>query len=464
MRKPLLLALLTLSILFGCKESEDATHSVGSTYSLSDSTFTWNSNVNQQMLKITTSSKWTATSSVSWCDPLIASGTGTTSIPIWVSPNITSEARSGTLTLTCNTAKITIPVSQPAYSSDTDYVYRLPVVFHIMYKDASDSLQYVKNGWMAKVLHVVNEYYKYNNTNIQFEMAKYDEDGNMLSEPGVMRQQVSFDSYDYSQFLGYNNASASDLKEFSKNAQNMKRYINVYVYNFKQSSTKSITLGVSDIAVLPTAHALDGCFNSDYGNTISSLQYPFGSCINNQCIYEVSDGVHYNSCNIVVTLAHELGHYVGLLHSFSADECNDDDYCTDTHNCDYTSYVNNIETQRDSVIKKYGSKNVSVKMMARRMGCDGTEYVADNIMDYAYCLSDTFTTQQVARMKHVMNYGSLIPGPKLDSDLFEGYTRSSAETTFTPLISSCPAIPKPETTRGGDSSIRLTVGKTFKTE
>jgi zinc-dependent metalloproteinase lipoprotein len=460
MRKQILLVLLASSVFFGCKESEDTTNSKVNTYPLSDSTYTWNSNVNQQLLKITSSSSWSITSDVNWCDPLISSGTGTSSIPLWVSPNITSQARSGIITVTNNTTKYTIPISQPAYNSDTEYVYRVPVVFHILYKDANDSLQYIKNGWMARVLRVVNLYYKFNKTNIQFEMAKYDEDGNTLDEPGVMRQQVSFSSYDCDKFLGSEGKITADLKEFSKNAQNMKRYLNVYIYRFSDNNV----MGISDIAVLPTAHKLDGCTNTDEVNNLTTLSFPFGSCINNKYIYETEDNGYYNPDYIVVTLAHELGHYIGLLHSFSEDECNDDDYCSDTHNCDYNRYIDSLNVQMDSLKRIYGEDNITLKMVSTRLGCDGTEYVADNIMDYMYCYSDTFTTQQVARMKHVMNYGSLIPGPKLSSSSSSVKTRTSTETTFVPKISSCPNIPRPVTTRGKDNMPLLKVEKKYSIE
>lgn len=461
MRKPLLLLLLASTFLFGCKESEDATTSSNAnTYPLSDSTYTWNSNINQQVMKITSNSSWTVTSNVSWCDPMKSNGTGTASIPLWISPNITSQARSGALTVTNSTTKYTIPISQPAYNSDTEYVYRIPVVFHILYKDASDTLQYVKKGWMAKVMRVVNLYYKHSKANIQFEMAQYDEDGNTLDEPGVMRQQVSFTSYDCEKFLGSTGSVESDLKEFSKNAQNLKRYLNIYVYRFSDDNV----MGISDMAVLPTKYKLDGCTMTDDANNITSLKYPFGSCINNKYIYETEDDGYYNPEYIVVTLAHELGHYAGLLHCFSEDECNDDDYCSDTRNCDYTSYTKNLDLQYDSLLTKYGKANITLGMLSTRMGCDGTEYVADNIMDYVYCYSDTFTVQQVARMKHVMNYGSVIPGPKLTSTASSVKTRTATETTFTPIISSCPSVPRPVSTRGKGDLPQFKVNNIYKVE
>jgi hypothetical protein len=99
-------------------------------------------------------------------------------------------------------------------------------------------------------------------------------------------------------------------------------------------------------------------------------------------------------------LAHEAGHFLGLYHVF--DETNqyscqtaDPDFCSDTPIYNRHAYLN---TMLD--VQKY-----------KRISCDGIEYNATNIMDYAYTHNNSFTMEQVKRMRHTINYGLWLPTP-----------------------------------------------------
>lgn len=75
-----------------------------------------------------------------------------------------------------------------------DYVYHLPVIFHVFY---SNTTQYIKYTRLKEILSNVNELYQgdvYNyqmdtipseNLHILFELAEKDESGKRLSTPGV---------------------------------------------------------------------------------------------------------------------------------------------------------------------------------------------------------------------------------------------------------------------------------------
>ena len=67
-------------------------------------------------------------------------------------------------------------------------------------------------------------------------------------------------------------------------------------------------------------------------------------------------------------------------------------------NCDYI-----YENERE----KYTFKN-----LVKRTGCDGIEFISYNIMDYAISYSNQFTQNQRERIRHVLSYSPLIPGPK----------------------------------------------------
>ncbi|MFA6832963.1 MAG: M43 family zinc metalloprotease, partial [Bacteroidaceae bacterium] len=121
--------------------------------------------------------------------------------------------------------------------------------------------------------------------------------------------------------------------------------------------------------------------------------------------------------DVTVTLAHELGHYLGLHHPFSEDEkgnlttsCINSDYCDDTPSYDRAAYEKVLmlllASQPDSI-------PIPMKEAATRESCETSkEFVGRNIMDYEVCYSDQFTSDQRTRIRHVLAYSPLIPGPK----------------------------------------------------
>lgn len=399
--------LLAGTLLTGCSKSDDATKAL----TVGSESFVWNSDVRLQTVQVHANGNWGAKSDVYWCAPIKKNGEGDMELPIWVSPNLTKEARQGTITITQGSQMLTIRVSQPAFSGNLDnYEYHLPVVFHILYKDESDEQQYVKKGHMEKILTEVNKLYAKNNMNIVFELAQYNDEGEKLEEPGVVRHHVEFSEYGPEEFLSSKN---TDNRQYAKYAQNLKKYINVFVFSFKQNDSEHPTMGISNLPIVPTNHPLDSLHITDSANDYAYAATPWGCCINNAYIYEWQEENYFNPNYIVSTLAHELGHYLGLLHAFSAYECEMDDACDDTNISDYENYVNYIS----AYIKEQeaaGVRTFKMADLARRKDCKtAEEFIAHNLMDYAYCFNDEFTQQQRQRTRHVLWYGSLTPGPKL---------------------------------------------------
>jgi zinc-dependent metalloproteinase lipoprotein len=391
----------------GCSKSDDTTNDLA----VDSESFVWNSDVRLQTIQVKANGKWGARSDVYWCAPIKKSGEGNMELPIWVSPNLTKEARQGTITITQGNEQRVIHVSQPAFSGSLDdYEYHLPVVFHILYQDENDEQQYVKKGHMEKILTEVNKIYANNKMGIVFELAQYNDNGEQLEEPGVVRHHVDFSDYEPNAFLSSKN---DDNRQYAKFAQNMKKYINVYVFHFKQASENKNTMGVSNLPIVPLDHPLDSLQATDAANDYAYTAAPWGCLINNEYIYEWQEGNTFNPNFIASTIAHELGHYLGLLHTFSAVECTMDDACDDTPISDYENYSVYIRAYIDQQVAA-GVRIFSIADLARRKDCKTLEdFTASNVMDYAYCLNSDFTLQQRQRTRHILQYSPLVPGPKL---------------------------------------------------
>lgn len=409
MRK-LLAVIGFLTLLIGCggDDAGSGGNSGGVTI-IGGESLTFGSSVTSHEIQLSGSVSWSAKSDdncKNWCYPFKASG-NSDKIVLWVSPNITNKARSGKVTVQLGGKKQEISVSQPAFTGDLDtYDYHLPVVFHVMYHNKSDKKQNPDKSQFTKILDAVNKLYAANNMNmhIVFEMAKYDDEGEELEEPGIIRKKVDFKEYDPHEFL--------KDEDYAEDVQNLKKYINIFVFRFAQASSDATTLGLTTLPIVPTAYPLEYLVDTDTANEYAYLTTPFGVCINNEAIDEWQDEKTVNPKYIVATVAHEIGHYIGLLHTFSEIECEEDDGCEDTPISDYNNYIEYIT---DYIAKQQAAgKNITIEEVAKRTDCKtGEEFIADNILDYAYTIGDVFTADQKKRTRHVLKYGALTPGPKL---------------------------------------------------
>ena len=407
MRK-LLAVIGFLVLLIGCggDDAGSGGNSGGVTI-IGGESLTFGSSVTSHEIQLSGSVSWSAKSDdncKNWCYPFKASG-NSDKIVLWVSPNITDKARSGKVTVQLGGKKQEISVSQPAFTGDLDtYDYHLPVVFHVMYHNKSDKKQNPDKSQFTKILDAVNKLYAANNMHIVFEMAKYNDEGEELEEPGIIRKQVDFKEYDPHEFL--------KDEDYAEDVQNLKKFINIFVFCFAQSSDKSTTLGLTTLPIVPTAYPLEHLVDTDAANEYAYLTTPYGVCINNEAIDEWQDEKTVNPIYIVATVAHEIGHYIGLLHTFSEIECEEDDGCEDTPISDYNNYIEYIT---DYIAKQQAAgKKITIEEVAKRTDCKtGEEFIADNILDYAYTIGDVFTADQKKRTRHVLKYGALTPGPKL---------------------------------------------------
>jgi zinc-dependent metalloproteinase lipoprotein len=319
-----------------------------------------------------------------------------------------------------------------------NYQYRLPVIFHVLYQDKSDEAQYIPASRFMSLLQYVNQIYQggvygeSTNAHLTFELATTDEDGNQLSTPGV----------DYVEWTGdypidVSNFMSGQIEQAMNIIWDPNEYINVMIYPFKSDDSDEITLGVSHMPYsVEGDNALAGLETvSTSSLTKRNLAYPYCSSINSLYVWKDSSGAYSQSSryvngisgpytivatDIVVTLAHELGHYLGLFHVFSeqledneyvsVDDCDDSDYCEDTPSYNRTEYYNWLQQYYDT-LQTYPSLDA----LLERTSCDGSTFQSVDFMDYAWTMGYQLSSDQFNRIRQVLYYSPLIPGPKKDS-------------------------------------------------
>ena len=322
--------------------------------------------------------------------------------------------------------------NETAETISDDYEYKLPVVFHVLYKDKNDQKQYPSEARLKLVLDSVNALYKRNHMNITFIMAEQDEDGKELSEKGIMRHEIDSTSMNPMNFI-------RESSKYGEYTQNIHKFINIYLFHYDKENEQS--MGMSVLPVMPSNHTMEGVpdTTATFLNNHTKYANPWGVTINSQYIQESQKWGNINPMCAWNTLAHELGHYLGLLHTFSENKCEEDDYCSDTKNCDYEAYIDEVELFFKDIKE---DATVSFWDLPRRTDCQTSEkYFAHNVMDYMYTIADSLTTQQRKRTRQVLNYCPSVPGLKIKEPTTRGYGEiPSAPVLMRPRLSGCPPV------------------------
>ena len=261
------------------------------------------------------------------------------------------------------------------------------VIFHLFYADETDSLQNASGEFFTKMIDECNRLYNTGTNSIPMNLklvaATEDPAGNPLAEPGIERiLKTPAAVMSCEDFMAQSNTS------FNSFVWDLNKYINVFVYTFKEKTTA----GISHLPYTPRENTLPGLTaNNHYFSNMPSYTH----CISINNTYITED-------NIYVTLAHELGHYLGLFHVFSEQGCNETDYCEDTPNYDRNTYTEWLNTLSKPYTQEVFTRN----------GCEGESFISTNIMDYFHSYQNRFTANQYSRVRHVLENSPLIPGPK----------------------------------------------------
>lgn len=425
MKKNFLFILPLLFVFAACKTDNAAEPTV----TLSPSSISANSVASTTTLSVISNYDWTLSSDQTWCVSSVTSGKAGVNATTTISITANTSTTQRTANLAFNVNKATIATATCTQAAEEKY--KLPVIFHVLYHTSTDTLQNVAQAQISKVMSAVNTLYSNNNMNLEFDLATTDPNGNTLTEAGIDRQYISTDSLECDKFM---NGELTDNSKYVGMLWNLNKYINVFLYEFKTDNSGYVTMGITHLPYVSSTNKLTGLNLGDYYLT-HSLEYPHCASINSSFIYEYDPtSGYYNPYDVSVTIAHELGHYLGLFHVFTevgATQCSGDDYCTDTPNYDRSTY----EKWLVNYIQTHDTKKITLSDLLPRTNCEtSATFNGDNIMDYEYCKSNAFTSDQRARIRFILNYGLFIPGTKYNASTVTSSSKALGSSAVRPPI------------------------------
>lgn len=263
-----------------------------------------------------------------------------------------------------------------------DDIIRIPVIFHILHdgEDIGSGQNLSQAQINAQIKQVNNDLRRregtsgYNDYDFGVDMeielvpALYDQDGYRLIEPGINRidnLEMGFGTEVYTESVI--NAIVKPLTQWNPN-----EYLNVWITH--------LSSGILGFAQFPTASGLDGIDLEGVPET-DGVVLNCKSVGSTEMPNTLATSEMYENYNKGRTFTHELGHWLGLRHTWGEGGCETDDYCIDTPYAEGANY-----------------------------GCAGESYscgsldLTDNYMDYTddVCMNN-FTQNQKDRIMAVMH-------------------------------------------------------------
>lgn len=279
----------------------------------------------------------------------------------------------------------------------------LPTIIHIIHVEddkigKGDNISY--NQILSQV-NATNRDLLYQNTNkgntldefssvssnmkIELKLAIFDNTGKILTEPGVNRIVADPGSKGY-----FTNSEANAI--IRQHIWDPNKYLNIWVLKLD-----SEWLGYAFFPNYPSLEGLDQISSSEKATSIRD-----GVVINTT--FFGSNEFNYFSgisspFNLGRTLTHELGHYLGVLHTWGvgspSTQCNKDDYCGDTPKINKHHSSGNVPDLCDDGPIEFPD-----------FLCDGEDYKSaqyQNFMDYTddKCMT-MFSDDQKARVDIIL--------------------------------------------------------------
>ncbi|WP_350286778.1 M43 family zinc metalloprotease [uncultured Croceitalea sp.] len=277
----------------------------------------------------------------------------------------------------CTAFLCIIPLAcSTAYSSDSvieDDIFYLPVIVHVLHKGESigegsnlsrnridHQIVLLNNDFRRKAgTRGFNEYPNGGDSKIEFVLARKDPNGNAIH--GINR--INVDSVEIEP-RGYNQNHYAQYAYWNPN-----QYINIWLTPLP-TELNCLVLGLSSGP------------DTDLPGT-EFLSIPKAGDAEGILINTVHFGESDLEChaNLGRTLTHEMGHYLGLLHTWGNGICGTNDYCNDTPAVDSAVFGHNPI-----------------------LGCDGEMVMISNYMNFSDdTIMNAFTNDQIERMHYVLN-------------------------------------------------------------
>lgn len=385
--KTRILLLFFLITLIGCHDDEKIPL-------LKEQSFQLDSDEHLLRIGIRAGAEWQVTGDSVWCKIRQVSGDRMDSLLVHVAVNLLESPRETVLRVSDGSEVGEIQIRQAGATGE--YHYRLPVIFHILCYGIVMVDKHLEDRLLF-ALEKTNEIYQGNHgksidMNLEFYPVTHDPEGKVLKRAGINWRAHKEVEINYQDFID-NKYGDIDW------VWNTNEYINIYVYNFYDNSI----YGVSILPFTPVNHALEGLPTNDqyyFELPVSEIQCVL---INRETFNDTIPTPLGNQDRGVITLTHELGHYLGLLHAFSNGGEVETDYCEDTPDYSRSAYGS----------WRMNHPDASWYEKVQRTDRDNNVFTARNMMDYWDCYFDQFTPDQRKRVRHVLTYSPLIPGPKI---------------------------------------------------
>jgi hypothetical protein len=269
----------------------------------------------------------------------------------------------------CTSGEEPVPIDDENPESE---IYKIPVVVHVIHQGEPigegnnlsfgriyNQIENLNNDYRKKIgTRGYNDHPDGGDSKIEFVLARQTPEG--LPTDGIVRvnslnQENPVDlasTFDYFAYYGYWDPS---------------QYLNIWTAPFHEATNLFLGLSTGPETDLP-------------GNGAFSPGEPL------QAEGVIINAIHFgesqiaSNYNLGRTLTHEIGHYLGLLHTWGLGECEQNDYCEDTPKVD----------EPVTECRSY-------------LGCDESEVQIQNYMNWSpdSCMS-MFTNDQIDRMRYVL--------------------------------------------------------------
>jgi hypothetical protein len=286
-----------------------------------------------------------------------------------------------------NSAQITELIQNNRTSSNNNTIFRIPVVFHILTNEPNGESN-ISDCIIRNQVEILNNCFRRKsgapNTNaagadaqIEFYLARKNNSGAAIS--GINR--VTTQNCNYTDLNSSTQVSAiRGAVSASSNWPNNK-YLNIFVLktmpNNNRTRGRAWWGGGSEMGVF-VHYSYVGSKNSGCSN-ISYL-----------------DNTGFKAYDLGMTLVHEVGHYLDLLHTYGST-------CTYTDGCGDTPAVTGLP---DGVV---GTSNANCSKNDSKGVCNTAQKrMWQNYLDYTddLCM-DRFTPNQVTRMRNILTTNSI---------------------------------------------------------